>query len=193
MADVAEATSTPAQLAAETPEEAPAEVSAPITFGGTTRNLVPGMAMLLAGVLAFYMGMTDVFFAEATAWVFIIWGALLIYAGLIDINETFEVTDEAFVIRNVMRPWRSRKVWDWDHISRLEIVVRKKDARLSRAKMQIYYTPEGELGIERQDRSYDPRMAELIVERAGLAPASADNPHAMDAVPLEQNAVYIWQ
>ena len=181
MADVAEAATTPA------------EASESIKFGGTSRNLVPGMAMLLAGAIAFFMGMTDVFFAEAMAWVFIIWGLLLIYAGLIDIYETFEVTDEGLVIRDVMRPWNSRKEWDWSHISRLEVVVRRKDRRLTDAKMQIYYTAEGELGLEREDRALDPRLAELIVERAGLRAAGADNPSRMDALPLEQKALYAWQ
>ena len=156
MADVAEATTTLAELPTESSAASPVETpqaSEPILFGGTTRNLVPGMAMLLGGLLAFMMGMTDVFFAEAMAWTVIIWGALLIYAGLVDIYETFEVTDDALIIRNVMRPWSSGKSWDWEQISRLEVIVRKKDWRLSSAKMQIYYTAEGELGLEREDSS----------------------------------------
>lgn len=185
MADVAEATTTPA--------EEPKETSESIKFGGTTHNLVPGMAMLLASIAAYFMGMTQYFFVEAIAWVFMIWGALLIYAGLIDIYETFEVTDDALVIRDVMRPWNSRKEWDWAHIDRLTVLVNKRDTQLTQAKMQIYFTPEGELGLEREDRAFDPRLAELIVERAGLKPAGPDNPASMDELPLEQNAEFTWR
>ena len=181
MADVAEATTTPA------------EASESITFAGTPRNLVPGMALLIAGIMAFFMDMTHVFFAEAMAWVFIIWGALLIYAALIDVYATFTVTDEALVIRDAMRPWNSRKEWEWSNLSRLEILVRRRDWRPINTKMQIYYTAEGELGLEREDRAFDPRLAELIIERAGLRPAGTDNPKSLDALPLEQNVMFTWQ
>lgn len=199
MADVAEATTTPAEMAelaaaeseAATPETAQASES--ITFGGTTRNLVPGMAMLLGAVLAFMMGMTDVFFAEAMAWTFAIWGALLIYAGLLDIYETYEVTDDALVIRNAMRPWSRGKTWAWADINRLEVVTRRKDWKLSNAKMQVYHSAEGELGIDREDRAFDPALTGIIIERAGLRAAGADNPDPLDALPLEQDAMYTWQ
>jgi hypothetical protein len=184
MANVAEATEA-TTTSAETPES--------ITFGGTSRNLVPGMAMLAAGLGAFFMGMTDVFFAEATAWVFIIWGLLLIYTGLIDALATYEVTEDALVIRDVMRPWNSTRTWNWAYVSRLDVVTHRKDRRPSDAKMQVYFTPEGELGLEREDRSFDPKLAELIVERAGLKPAGPDHPSSMDALPLQQNVTFTWQ
>ncbi len=199
MADAAQATTTPAEMAeieeADTQAESPEaqNASEPIRFGGTTRNLVPGMAMLLGSILAFMMGMTDVFFAEATAWTFMIWGALLIYAGLIDIYETYEVTDEALIIRNPMRPWSTTKTWDWEHVNRMEVITRKKDWKVSNAALQVYYSPEGELAIDREDRAFDPRLAELIIERAGLQPAGADNPKSLEALPLERNATYTWQ
>lgn len=189
MADVAEATTTPEELAAEESPQAPESV----TYGGTSKNLVPGMAMLLAGVLAFFMGMTDVFFAEAVAWTFIIWGALLIFAGMIDIYKSFEVTGEALIIRDPMRPWNRRKVWRWEFIRRLEIHVSRKDWRASNATMQIYFNDESDLGTEREDRSLDPELAQLIIERAGLRPASADNPRSLEELPLEQKATYSWQ
>ena len=69
-------------------------------YTGSSNNLVPGVALLFGGILAFSMGMTDVFFAEATAWTFAIWGVLMIYSGLLEINETYEVTDDALIVRN---------------------------------------------------------------------------------------------
>ena len=199
MAYVAEATTTPAEMAelatAESEAALPETVIAaePIIFGGTTRNLVPGMAMLIGAILAFMMGMTDVFFAEAMAWTIAIWGALLIFAGLIDIYETYEVTEDALVIRNAMRPWSKGKTWAWADINRLEVITRRKDWKLTNAKMQVYHSAEGELGIDREDRGFDPALTGLIIERTGLRPAGADNPDPLDALPLEQDAIYTWQ
>jgi hypothetical protein len=189
MADVAEATATSAEIVTESPPVAPQ----PIEFGGTPRNLVPAMALFFAGVLAFFMGMTDVFFAEAIAWVFMIWGVLLIFVGLTDIYETYTVTDDALVIHNAMHPWRSVKEWDWEHISRLDVLVGKKDWKPSDHKMQVYFAAADELAVDREDRAYDPELAGLIIERAGLKPASAGNPTALDALPRHTEATYTWQ
>ena len=189
MADAAEATATTAELGTESPPEAPKSIE----FGGTPRNLVPAIALLIAGALAFFMGMTEVFFAEAMAWVFMIWGVLLMYVGLADIFETYTVTDDALVINDAMHPWNSIKVWDWEHITRLQVLVRKKDWKPSDAKMEVYYAFGDELAVDRQDRAYDPELAGLIIERAGLKPASADNPAVLDALPLHTEATYTWQ
>ncbi len=162
-------------------------------FGGTPRNLVPGMAILLAGVLAFFMNMTHVFFAEAMAWVFIVWGLLLIYVGLSDINKTYEITDEALIIRNLLRPWVSTKVWDWGYINRMDVVTHKKDNIPSEATMQVYCAVEGELAVLREDRSFNPVLAQEIIERADLKPGGTDNPTDMVTLPLHQDKTYSWQ
>lgn len=175
-------------------EESVAEASqadAPIQFEGTPRNMVAGIAMLLASVMAFTMGMTDVFFAEATAWTFAIWGGLLIYAGVLDIFRVFEVTEGALVIKDDFRPWGRRKEWDWERLNRVDVLVKKRYAQLKDVEMQIYYNPEGELAQEREDRIFDAELARQIIERAELKP-SGGNPEDLTSIPLEEKQTFTW-
>lgn len=162
-----------------------------LIFTGTQRNLASGFAMLAAAGLAFSMKLTDVFFAEAVAWVFVLWGVLFIYTGLLDMNQTFEVTDDALIVRNAMRPWAAPKVYDWAYVHRLDVVVKRIDARPEDAVMQIYYTPEGEIEIFREDRAYDPDLARLVIDRAGLQPVAASNPSDLTQLPRGK-ATYYW-
>ena len=185
MADTATTTTTPAA------EVAPAK--SPLIFSGTSKNLVPGAAFLFAGLMAFSMGMTDVFFAEAIAWTFAIWGALFIFSDLRDINETYEVTDDALIIRNVLRIWAPRKTWDWGHITRLDVVVKRPDAREQDVIMQIYYTPEGEIAMEREDRAYNPVLAAIVTERAGLKPADKNTPKDVTRIPRNNKTTFTWK
>ncbi len=173
----------------ESVQPAPSEPK--LVFGGTQRNLVVGLSMLIAGALAFSMKLTDVFFAEATAWTFILWGGLFVYVGLMDLYQTYEVTDEALIIRNPMRPWAGTKVFDWAHLYRLDVVVRRVEAKAEDAEMQIYYTPAGEIAIDREDRGFHPELARLIIERAGLQPTDPSNPTDLTALP-QGKATYIW-
>lgn len=200
MADVAQATiagaaiAVPpvAQVAGAEVTETPAEAQ-PITFQGAPRNLVPGVALLLASVLAFTMHMTNVFFAEAMAWTFAIWGLLLIYTGLLDIYQFFTITDDALVVYNPLRPWGRVKEWAWANINRMDVVVRKKDVQLQDTKLQVYFQAPGELAIEREDHAFDPKLAQLIVERAGLRAADRATPKEMTQLPTEVKATFTWQ
>jgi hypothetical protein len=186
MADVASTTTTPAAEAAPAPTK-------PIIYTGSSNNLVPGVALLFAGIMAFTMGMTDVYFAEAMAWTFAIWGALMIYAGALDINETYEVTDDALIIRNVLRPWAPRKTWDWGRVNRLDIVVKRAEGRDQDVVMQVYYTPKGELAMEREDRVYDSSLAEIVIDRAGLKPVDKDTPKDVTHIPRAKKATYTYK
>ncbi len=207
MAEVAEATLASTAVSADTAqdeevvaeaetaagEEAQPEAPRDIVFYGTQCNMAMGVAMLVAGALAFSMGMTHVFFAEAIAWTFVLWGILLIYGDLLDIYEIYRVTEDALVIYNPLRPWGLKKIWDWGHIHRLDIVVRRPDARYEDAMLQVYYTPEGELTLEREDRVYDPELARLIIERAGLQPADSSNPTDLTRLPAGRTGTYTWK
>jgi hypothetical protein len=137
------------------------------------------------------MNLTDVFFAEATAWTFVLWGLLFLYIGLMDLYQTYEVTDEALIIRNPMRPWAATKVFDWPHIHRLDIKVKRSEAEFEDAELQVYYTPEGEITIEREDRAYNPDLAWLIVNRADLKQTSPDNPADFTKLP-KGKTTHIW-
>jgi hypothetical protein len=162
-----------------------------LVFEGTQRNLVVGLAMLATGALAFSMDLTHTFFAEAMAWTFVLWGVLFLYGNLLDIYQTYEVTDEALIIKNPLRPWGATKVWDWAHLHRMDVVVKRAEAELDDAVMQIYYTPEGEIVIEREDRAYNPELARLIIERAGLKPTAPENPKDLVQLPPGKRT-YFW-
>jgi hypothetical protein len=164
-----------------------------IHFLGTSRNFVPAVAVFVAGALAFPMGMTEVFFTAAIAWTFVLWGILLIYIGLLDVYETYEITDDVLIIDNVLRPWGRRKEWAWSQINRMDIVIRRRDHRPEHAMIQVYYTPEGEISIEREDRSFDPELAQLVIDRAGLSAIDSENPADLQQLPLEEKATFSWR
>lgn len=164
-----------------------------VKFTGSQKHMAVGVALAAAGGIAFMMGMTDVFFARAWAWVFVIWGLLFIYVGLIDGAETFEVTDEALIIHNPMRPFSSKKVWLWEHVKRLDVIVKHRDARDEDAVLRVYYLDPDDPTIEREDREYAPALARLIIEKAGLSPADESNPTDLEHLPPNQKATYIWK
>lgn len=173
--------------------EESAEPAAAPSFTGTPRNMVSGIAMLVASVMAFTMGLTDVFFAEATAWTLGIWGALLIYAGMLDNFRVFEVQEDALIIKDDFRPWGRLKIWDWERLNRLDIVVKKPNAMAKDIEMQVYYNPEGELANEREDRIFDAELAQLVIERAGLNPAERSNPGDLTNIPNAEKQTFIWR
>ena len=183
MADVASAT-------AGQDEQPPTES---IVFEGVTGNFVPGMALLFAGLMAFTMGMTDVFFARAFAWIFAAWGALFIFYGLLDLNNTYEVTDTALIIRNPLKIWSPRRTWGWDRLVRVDVVVKRRNARERDLEMRVYYTPEGELSQEREDRGFNPQLAQLIIDRAGLQPADKATPRTTADLPRGEKIIYSWK
>ncbi len=189
MADSAEGVVAPVESSyASAQEPAP-----PDYFRGAARNLVPGIAMLLAAAAAFGMNLTHVFFAEAIAWVFMIWGALLVLVSLLDTYQVFEVTDDGLHLRNYLRFWNGGKVWGWAEISRLEVVVGNKDRRPQDATLRVFYTAPGELAFQREDRAFDAQLAQAIIERAGLKPTAKDNPQDLAQLNVERGAVYTWQ
>jgi hypothetical protein len=162
-----------------------------IAFRGSPRNMAVGITMLLAGILAFVMGMTDVFFAEAMAWVFIIWGALFLFGDLLDYLAVWRVTDNALVMRSPSRIWRRSKVWEWENVHRLDLVVKRIDPKVEDVVMQVYYTAPGDSVLEREDRMYSEELTRLIIERAKLKPTHAENPASFGEVPSAK-ATYVW-
>ena len=162
-----------------------------IVFHGSAKNMAVAVTMFVTASLAFSMALTDVFFANATAWTFVIWGALLIFGNLIDIYQTYEVTDEALIVRNPVRFLQATKVWNWDNINRMDVVINRAEAEYRDATIKIYYQESGEITIEREDRVYDPELARLIIERAGLA-SSGDTIDDLTQLPKIKGS-YTWQ
>jgi hypothetical protein len=192
MSDVVEAPTLPVAPVAPAPEVT--IPNSPMIYTGSPNNLVPGIALLIGGLLAFTMNMTDVYFAEAIAWTFVIWGVLLIYIGLLDLYETYEVTDEALIVRNPMRPWAPKKTFDWGRVTRLDVVVKRAGTDdANDVTMHVYYQPEGEIANERRDRTYTPALAATIVERAVLSPADKNTPTDVTRVPRNEKATYTWK
>lgn len=163
-----------------------------IRFDGSARNFVPGVGLVFAGAMAPAMGLTDVYFAEAMAWVFVLWGLFFIYLALVDVYEHWEVTDENLQIKDALRFWERNRVWSWADISRMEVVVERKDLSWDEAEIRVYYTPSGEINIEREDRDYNPELARLIVEKAGLSP-EGDTPASLSDMTAGVATTYVWR
>ena len=119
-----------AELAQATPAESDNTKSSSIRFAGSSRNLVPAIALIAAGLTAPVMGLTDVYFADAMATTFVIWGLLFLYMGLLDAYKTYEVTDESLIITSPFRFWNYKKEWDWASVIRMDVKVKQPDARL---------------------------------------------------------------
>jgi hypothetical protein len=150
-----------------------------------------GFAMIFAGILAFVMGMTHVFFAEALAWTFVIWGALFLLFDLVDYLETWTVTDAGLEINSPVRFWAPKISWTWENINRIEVQVKRNDPDAKDLRMTVSQQMPGEIVLEREERIYSPQLANMIVQRAGLKAA-----HAVPATDFEALKVgkgfYTW-
>lgn len=162
-----------------------------IVFRSRARNMAVGVALILGGAFAFTMGMTDVFFAEAMAWVAILWGALFLFSDIIEMLKTYTITDKALIIRSPGRFWTPRKDWEWENIFRMDVLVKRPDAHIDDIELQVYYTAPGDSAIEREDRQYSPFLARHIIERARLKPTEPTNPANLENLPPGK-AVYYW-
>lgn len=180
-----------APAVAEPQAEEVQKIPGVFTFTGSYRNLAVGMAFLLAGSLAFSMNMTNTFFGRWTAWTFVAWGLLLLFSDLLEYFQSFEITEESIIIRNPVRFWYPNKVWTWDKVYRMDLLVKRSDARFEDSVLQVYHEVEGELTKEREDRTFDPTFARLIIERAELQPVSDDNPSNLTSLPPGK-ATYHW-
>lgn len=175
-------------------ESPPQEVDGELHFTGFRRNVVAAVGMLAGGGMAFTMNLADTFFAEATAWTFVAWGALLLFTNLLEMFEHFIVRDDALVIRSPFRLWARRKVWEWSKIKRIDIWVRRFDPTYENVYLQVYYNAGDELDpdhLQREDTRYRSELAALIIERAQLKPEDG-NPTDLRNLPSEQPARYKW-
>lgn len=162
-------------------------------FKGKSRSMGAAIAVTLAGVLTFTMGMNRVFFVEAMAWTFIVWGALLLYGHLIDYSTTYEVSEEGLIVRSPLRFWSFGRKMEWGGVKRMHVVVNRIEATNEDAVLQIIYTPEGSTQMIREDMPYDPVLAEEIATRAGLkAPRGSEMPD-FNALPQDTKGTFTWQ
>ena len=106
-------------------------------------------------------------------------------------HKTWSVTNDALVIESPGRFWSPRKVWDWEHVLRVDVIVKRPDPHLDDMEMQIYFTPANDTVLEREDRAYSPELTRLVIERAKLKPTSNDNPTDFEHLPASKTT-YVW-
>ena len=111
-----------------------------LIFKGKPKSMSAAVAVMVAGMLTFSMGINQVFFVEAMAWTFIIWGALLFWGHIIDYSSTYEVTEDALIVRSPLRLWSIQKTMDWGHIKRMYVVVERIGATAEDAALQVIFT-----------------------------------------------------
>jgi hypothetical protein len=174
-----------------------AEPAAPtrnaIVFSGETRNMAMGIAMFGGGVAAFIAGLTHTFFAEALAWTFIAWGAFFLYGDLLLMTRRFIVTDETLEIRIPFRFWSRNKVWAWQNVYRVDIVIDRRSTHAKDTAIHIYHQFPGEIAIDREDSSFDPELVALIIERARLKPDADAAKIDWNNLPLGNSVTLTWK
>jgi hypothetical protein len=185
MAEVTETTMIAAEQAAPQRNE--------LVFGGETRNMAMGVAMLGGGLAAFVAGLTHTFFAEAIAWTFVAWGVLFLYGDLLLATRRFIVTDEALEIKIPLRFWTRDKVWAWKDIYRMDITIDRRNTHHKDSHLQVYHQFPGEISIGREDRNYDIELAMLIIERARLKPDGDAVGVDLNNLPLGKTLVLTWK
>ena len=181
-----------AQPIGQLTENNPTPSDGKIIYRGSQRNMAVGVGMLLSALLAFTMGMTTTYFGGAIAWTFAIWGALLLFMHLLDNYQTYELDEEKLVIRNPIRVWNSYKEWPWAEIYRMDILVRGRDTRLEDTIMHIYRQEAGDIVKQREDRELDAKLAEIVIERAGLQAVDDNCPAKIAQLPLSTKENYHW-
>lgn len=169
------------------------DIQESVTFRGRPKSMVSAAALLIAGTLTFTMGIDRLFFVEALAWTFLIWGALLLYGHLIDIGTVYEVSDEGLAIKSPLRFWALSRKWDWGNMTRLDVIVRSREARAADVDLHVHYTPEDSTVLFREDLPFIPELAEEIAGRAGLKPERRQAMQSFDSIPQDERGSYTWK
>lgn len=175
---------------------APEETSAPdnaLVFGGEKRNMAMGVAMAAAGAAAFVLGITGTFFAQAIAITFLIWGLFFIYSDLLLSTRRYIVRDDGLEIDVPMRLWSRGRFWAWKDVNRLDIVTYRRDISQEHSMLRIHHQYPGEIALEREDRNYDPALAQLVIERAQLKPDKDTAGVNLATLPTGTDATYTWK
>jgi hypothetical protein len=185
-----------AQLADHTMGEAVPSAAAQedgLVFGGEQRNMAMGVAMLAAGGAAFVLGLTTTFFAQAIAITFVFWGLFFIYTDLLLSTRRYVVRDDGLQIDVPMRPWSRSRTWAWQDVNRLDILTYRRDIDQTHSTLQVHHQYPGEIALEREDRNYDPALAQLIIEHARLKPVAAAATVDLANLPTATDATYTWK
>lgn len=163
-----------------------------LIYRRTPKSMVSALALLIAGLLTFVMGMNTVYFVEAMAWTFLIWGALMMYNHLTDLLTEYIIEDDALIIRSPLRFWGPNRVWKWSQILRMDILVKRVEADEEDLEMQIYHQPEGTTQMNREDLGFVPDLAQVILDRASLNPERGQAMQSLNQIPQDTKATYRW-
>jgi hypothetical protein len=169
------------------------ETKSEIIFGGEKRNMAVGIAMFGAGFGAYITGLTHSFFAQAIATTFILWGILLLYNDLLLTTRRLTITDAGLKIDVPMRLWSRSRLWEWKDISRLDVVTYSRDIDIENSMIRVHHQYPGEISLDREDRAFDPELAQIVIERAGLKPAKETAGVDLANLPVGQDATYTWK
>jgi hypothetical protein len=164
-----------------------------LTFRGKPKSMVSAVALLIAGTLTFTMGIDRLYFVEAIAWTFLIWGALLLYGHIIDLATVYEVSEQGLVIKSPLRFWALSRNWDWGHFTRMDVIVKKREASEADVELQVHYTPEDSTVLFREDIPFIPELAGEIADRAGLKPERGQAMQSFSSIPQDGKDSYTWK
>jgi hypothetical protein len=175
------------------PSQQPIVENNVVVFRGVRRNMAMGVVMLAAGLAAFISGLTHTFFAGAMAWTFIFWGLFFLWGDLLETTRTFALTTEGLTINMPMRLWSRSKTWAWQDISRFTILIRRRDSQPEDVRMQVYHQYPNELALDREDTTFQPALALLIIQRAKLKPDGDAGSVDMTSLPFGQPTEFVWK
>jgi hypothetical protein len=164
-----------------------------VIFRGVRRNMAMGVVMMAAGVAAFIAGLTHTFFAGAIAWTFILWGLFFLWGDLLETTRSFKLTPEGLTIDMPLRLWSRHKTWAWQDISRFTILIRRRDNQPEDVRMQVYHQYPNELALDREDTTYQPELALLIIQRAKLKPDGDAAKVDLTDLPFGQPVEFVWK
>ena len=164
-----------------------------LVFGGEKRNMAMGVAMAAAGAAAFVLGLTSTFFAEAIAITFIFWGLFFVYTDLLLSTRRYIVREDGLQIDVPRRPGSRSRTWAWAYVSRLDIATYRRDIDHEHSTLRIHHQYPGEIALEREDRTFDPVLARLVIERAKLKPDKETASVDLSNLPTSRDATYTWK
>ncbi|MEZ4583577.1 MAG: hypothetical protein R3A10_18405 [Caldilineaceae bacterium] len=114
------------------------------------------------------MGLDRRLLRPPLAWVFVLWGCSSSTSSHRRLRTLGSDRRELLQIKDSLRFWERKLAWSWSDITRMDVVVERKDLSWDEAEIRVYYTPAGEINIEREDRDFNPELARLIIDKAGL-------------------------
>ena len=84
-------------------------------------------------------------------------------------------------------------MWAWKDVTRLDIVVERRDNRAESAQIRVHHQFPGEVQLGREDRSFEPELVRLIIDRAKLKPEATSAKIDLYSLPLNEDVTFTWK